>query len=282
VLAKPQSISDDRLSLAPERFTLVVVHPSRLFCEGLGSVLKETPYKLSFLTACVDGIPFDKAPEGGNVIFMVGGASPASIAEMVRQLRSRRSLARIVVLGASDDPNDVMLSLEAGADGYLREAITTQTLIKAIELVARDEAILPPLFVKSLREGARSHDRNARTQSDADHAAYGPSAEPGAQPLDRLISKVDLSAREESILKGLVDGAPNKVIAQKLNITEATVKVHVKAILRKTRVRNRTQAAIWGVKYFEPKPPNDNPYPVISLNSATVRQSMSIATEISA
>ena len=48
----------------------------------------------------------------------------------------------------------------------------------------------------------------------------------------------------------LVDGAPNKVIAQRLQITEATVKVHVKAILRKIRVKNRTQAAIWAAKHL--------------------------------
>jgi DNA-binding CsgD family transcriptional regulator len=56
-----------------------------------------------------------------------------------------------------------------------------------------------------------------------------------------------LSSREAAILDGLVQGAPNKVIAHQLNITEATVKVHVKAILRKIRVRNRTQAAIWAM-----------------------------------
>ena len=53
-----------------------------------------------------------------------------------------------------------------------------------------------------------------------------------------------LSGREAAILGGLVLGAANKVIAYQLKITEATVKVHVKAILRKIRVKNRTQAAI--------------------------------------
>ena len=57
-----------------------------------------------------------------------------------------------------------------------------------------------------------------------------------------------LSFREAAILQALIDGAPNKLIAQNLNITEATVKVHVKAVLRKIRVKNRTQAAVWAVK----------------------------------
>ena len=56
-----------------------------------------------------------------------------------------------------------------------------------------------------------------------------------------------LSARQRLILRYLIEGDPNKTIARKINITEATVKVHVKAILRKIRVQNRTQAAIWAM-----------------------------------
>src|SRR5258708_11662039 len=56
-----------------------------------------------------------------------------------------------------------------------------------------------------------------------------------------------LSTREKSILRCLIEGDSNKCIARKINIAEATVKVHVKAILRKIRVHNRTQAAIWGM-----------------------------------
>ena len=54
-----------------------------------------------------------------------------------------------------------------------------------------------------------------------------------------------LSKREREILRGLVSGWSNKVIARELAITEATVKVHMKALLRKIRITNRTQAAIW-------------------------------------
>ena len=55
----------------------------------------------------------------------------------------------------------------------------------------------------------------------------------------------NLSRRELAILRNLTDGASNKMIALKLVITESTVKVHMKAILRKLRLQNRTQAAIW-------------------------------------
>jgi two-component system nitrate/nitrite response regulator NarL len=59
-----------------------------------------------------------------------------------------------------------------------------------------------------------------------------------------------LSAREMEIVGLLKEGAPNKVIALKLDITEATIKVHVKAILRKIGASNRTQAAMWAQQHM--------------------------------
>ena len=61
-------------------------------------------------------------------------------------------------------------------------------------------------------------------------------------------SPYGLSERKEQILKDLVKGLPNKIIARKLDIAEATVKVHMKSLLRKIRVANRTQAAIWALE----------------------------------
>jgi len=59
-----------------------------------------------------------------------------------------------------------------------------------------------------------------------------------------------LSTRESQILNCLTDGAPNKVIARKLDVAEATVKVHIKAILRKIGATNRTQAAMWATAHL--------------------------------
>jgi two-component system nitrate/nitrite response regulator NarL len=57
----------------------------------------------------------------------------------------------------------------------------------------------------------------------------------------------ELSTREKCILRCLIFGDSNKVVARKMDIAEATVKVHIKAILRKIRAQNRTQAAIWAM-----------------------------------
>jgi two-component system nitrate/nitrite response regulator NarL len=77
-----------------------------------------------------------------------------------------------------------------------------------------------------------------------------------------------LSPRELAILHCLISGHSNKSIARKIDIAEATVKVHVKAILRKIGVQNRTQAAIWGMKHpLLANSTNDaSPLPIVDLD----------------
>jgi DNA-binding CsgD family transcriptional regulator len=87
-----------------------------------------------------------------------------------------------------------------------------------------------------------------------------------------------LSARQRLILRCLINGDANKTIARKIHVTEATVKVHVKAILRKIRVNNRTQAAIWAMNNRSFIPVKDNQstampeLPILPLPQLTSRQ----------
>lgn len=224
------------VSLVEENLSIILVHPSRLYTEGLASLLKDTHYKIIHQLTTFDKSHF---PEDSRekVIFIVGGHSALEITEIITAIREQVASAYILVINNSTCPSDVMSALEAGADGYLRDAISSQTFVRVIQLIVENETILPPEFVRSLRESGKgisnTPENNTAARSEAD-----------------LASKVKLSARESSILRGLVDGAPNKVIAHQLHITEATVKVHVKAILRKIRVKNRTQAAIWATTHL--------------------------------
>ncbi len=80
-----------------------------------------------------------------------------------------------------------------------------------------------------------------------------PTLEAKAPPSRLIYTAVDqsfdvvLSEREAQVLQCLINGSSNKLIARDLSITEATVKVHIKGLLRKVRANNRTQAAIWGM-----------------------------------
>lgn len=89
-----------------------------------------------------------------------------------------------------------------------------------------------------------------------------------------------LSPREQSILQCLIEGNSNKGIARKINIAEATVKVHVKAILRKIRVQNRTQAAIWGMNNGSPRPANDSFSPSTAKVTKGLPKPLEVISEI--
>ena len=130
--------------------------------------------------------------------------------------------------------DEVALAFGNGIDGYIVKEISCEPLIESLKLVALGEKVLPSQL--------------ARTLSD-----FHPRFESGNQ--HDTASAACLSEREAEILRCLTVGMANKVMSRLLNISEATVKVHVKAILRKLRLSNRTQAAIWAIKHgFEQQP----------------------------
>ncbi|MPR09728.1 response regulator transcription factor [Microvirga tunisiensis] len=110
----------------------------------------------------------------------------------------------------------------------------------SLELVMRGESILPMSLVRSMLSEMTL---DAKPDQDS----------PIAEPLLSDAGMHKLSPREVEILGRLMRGEPNKVIAKRLDVTEATIKVHVKAILRKIGAANRTQAALWATEHLAMK-----------------------------
>ncbi len=146
----------------------------------------------------------------------------------ISQIHDRFPGARIVVLADEFNVEAVTAAFGCGIDGYFIKEISCGPLIESLKLVALGEKVLPSQLACSL--GGMWSSLSSKTCQDNVPAA-------------------NLSEREVEILQCLALGLPNKVVCRRLSITEATVKVHVKAILRKLRVTNRTQAAIWAVKH---------------------------------
>ena len=139
----------------------------------------------------------------------------------LQQLRGAYPGARIVVL-ASDFAVDALRdAMNAGADGYLMKDVSPEALLQSLELVMMGEKVFP-----------------------SNLAAMLLNLDSTPSPMNSIRG---LTPREQEILQALVTGASNKLIAIKLGITEATVKVHLKTLLRKIDVNNRTQAAIWAM-----------------------------------
>lgn len=134
--------------------------------------------------------------------------------------------SKIVILSRDFDFDMMVEAFRSGADGYIIKRIECEPLIGSLRLVHLGEKVMPSELAQGLPR--RWNGGSLPTLSERE-----------------VISL--LSDREIETLRFLILGSPNKVIAGHLNISEATIKVHVKAILRKLGAQNRTQAAIWAV-----------------------------------
>jgi two-component system nitrate/nitrite response regulator NarL len=133
----------------------------------------------------------------------------------------------IVVLVDQADDAHMGRVLTAGVRGFLPKNISLATLHLSLQLIALGENLFT-------------------TPAQLSGARRAPAEAPAAS-LDRGKLPVLLSEREVEILDCLGAGSSNKVIARELGVAEATVKVHIKSVLRKINVKNRTQAAVWAM-----------------------------------
>jgi two-component system nitrate/nitrite response regulator NarL len=215
--------------------------------EGLKHVLSSTRFKLHPESLTGSEIALDREALDTPLLFILDAHlfSPR-LTHGISSLKEQYSQARIVVLSDSFDLDDMRLVFQSGADGYCLATTGCEALIKYLDLVMLGEMVFPSAALLDAIAG----DRQDAGDWKEEPAVITPSTH--ASPLfDIKDSPIrTLSSREAEILQCLMHGAPNKVIARKLDVAEATVKVHIKAILRKIRVANRTQAAMWAVNHF--------------------------------
>ena len=133
--------------------------------------------------------------------------------------------SRLVILAGELETKRLKTALEAGIDGYLMSDLSPDALIQSLRLVMLGEKVFPTHLAALLISG------------QTDNIVAMPGTPRG------------LSEREMQILRHLLKGDSNKMIANRLGITEATVKVHLKTVLRKIGAANRTQAAIWALNH---------------------------------
>ncbi len=146
--------------------------------------------------------------------------------ETLTEMRKQNIYSRVVVFTVSDDQEDVIGALRAGADGYLLKDSEPEDLLPAIRQAAEGQQVFSTNLTQIMAMALRD-DTSATT----------------ADPLEQL------TPREIEILKQVALGLANKQIARELDITESTVKVHVKNVLRKLCLRSRVEAALWAVEY---------------------------------
>jgi two-component system nitrate/nitrite response regulator NarL len=194
--------------------------------EGLSRILAERDFCVTQYSSCAsalssaDGIDHD----AGSSLLLIDNGSEDCDADNLALLRDCFPYAQLVLLSDSYDLQIMLKAFQLGIRAYIVKEIPCDRLVATLKLVAMGERVLPPQLADELQ--SRPGLMNPPTIEASVHTAR-------------------LSEREREILRWLIMGCPNKVISRRMDISEATVKVHVKAVLRKLNVKNRTQAAIW-------------------------------------
>ena len=222
-----------------QSFAIILVGKSILLREGLARILRSENFRILASVSCADDLRPSKLQLHQPLFLVVHtGDDFGAAVEQIELFRGQHPGRRIAVVADHYRLGELVSAFRAGANGYFADVMACDVFIKSIELVMMGETIFPPAFLSFVL--------------DPEGDPFGEAA-PRHENSQAILIRTDntlapqLSTREESILRCLIEGDSNKCIARKIDIAEATVKVHVKAILRKIRVQNRTQAAVWGM-----------------------------------
>ncbi|OIQ98591.1 transcriptional regulatory protein DegU [mine drainage metagenome] len=163
-------------------------------------------------------------------------------------LREEVPQAQVLMLTVSEDAEDLIDALHAGARGYLLKNIETDFLLQSIRSAARGESVMSPQMSGRLADAMRAPPQNPPpTPSNCTGCHLNPiQSQPPTTPPAQDLNK--LSSREREIIIMLARGVSNKEIARDLDLAESTIKIHVQGILRKLNLTSRVQAAVYAVK----------------------------------
>jgi two-component system nitrate/nitrite response regulator NarL len=221
-----------------QHFPTAIVGPNPLLRESLSRFMQKSSFNVAALASCVDELVPAALPQDRAILLIIDGCDhPGDACSQIERFKQHHPSGRVVVLANHCAPGDIARVLGSGANGYFATIATCDDFIKSLELVMGGQTVLPSEALESVLLRQAAGEANANTRLDA-------------APIEMTVSGPNaprFSARELYILRCLTEGSANKVIARECDIAEGTVKVHVKAIMRKIKVQNRTQAAIWAL-----------------------------------
>ncbi|WP_406857277.1 response regulator transcription factor [Alsobacter sp. KACC 23698] len=210
----------------------IVVERNALLRDGLVGLLKSTHIKVIASGSTLDECrSFAVKVKPKLVVGSLDGAD--DLAAWIGSVRADYPEAKIAVLSDCADAERISLALRLGVGAFVLNSMSSAAFIGALELCLMGVTILPC--------------GSFLAQDLAQMLSFPAPPKPIQVIANIADGRPRLSSREVSILRLLIEGWSNKLIARELAIAEATVKVHVKAVLRKIRVQNRTQAAIWAM-----------------------------------
>jgi len=199
---------------------VVLVDDHTLFREALVSLLKGLEPEISIIEAAnaEEAIGATEHYRELDLILLDLVIPGSDGLELFGTLRAAAPEVPIVILSGENDPGTIKQALEAGARGFIPKTSSSQGMINALRLVFAGETYVPLTLLS------------------------GGGDDGGEPETGNINSDTGLTSRQLEVLKLLSQGLPNKLIAQRLDLSEGTVKLHVSAILRSLGTRNRTEA----------------------------------------
>ena len=211
---------------------LLLVDDHALVREGIGRILLQSD----------QGIDVIEAADGRQALQRVDAELPGLVLlnlalpdmsglDALARILDRHPALPVVMLSASESPDEVIEAIRRGARGFVPKSTTSHTLMAALRLVLDGHVYLPPsVFVQS------THSEGVCGQPIAQR---WPEQAPLPAP-----ARLGLTERQTQVLRFIMQGRSNKQIARDLCIAEGTVKAHVAVVLRALRVVNRVQAIL--------------------------------------
>ncbi len=213
-----------------EPVRVLVVDDHALFRRGIVTVLTNQE-GINVVGEAVNGLEaIEKATElAPDVIVMDLNMPQCNGLEATQALQAKMPQVNILVLTVSDNEADLFAAIKFGATGYILKNTEPEELVQAIHHITQGGVIISPSMAIKLLTEFRNSGADARAKKTADEEA-------------------DLSPREDEVLRLVAQGATNKEIADSLFISENTVKTHLRNIMDKLHLANRSQAAAYAVK----------------------------------
>ncbi len=200
---------------------VLVVDDHPLFRKGVVQLLELDPI---FRCAGEAGT-YDAAMEGvrktdPDLVLLDLNMKGTSGIEILSAIKKHDPGIKVIMLTVSDSPSDLLQAIRSGADGYLLKDLEPSEILESLHRAIDGVTVLSPSLMSALASVLKQDGQAERTISA-------------------------LTERECNVLKGISSGQSNKVIARNLGISDGTVKVHVKHVLKKLHFRSRVEAAIW-------------------------------------
>ena len=212
------------LDIAPE-LRVLMIDDHQLVAEGLRAALAQSElfFNMEIALDCASASEILANDQGFDLILLDLSLPDSKGLRFLRKLMQLQLMIPIVILSGSEDPEDVELALGSGAQGYICKSSSRQEIFEAIVAVLKGKTVTPEFY---------RHYRRHRRQNP-------------------LIDLEAITPRQMEVLNLLAQGLPNKRICTELNLTEDTIKSHLKSLFMHLNVHNRTEcvrvAAKWNL-----------------------------------